>query len=69
VLLGSGGEVLRTGRAPFDDSVKLAAYLEAIYPGIRTDGYVGTSIRDPGNKDRYISANFVWLARDSPAPR
>jgi hypothetical protein len=69
VLLDSTGEVLHTGRAVFEDSAKLQAYLEAIYPGIRTDEYVGTSIRDPGHKGRYISANFLWLARDSPAPR
>jgi hypothetical protein len=69
VLLDSSGAVLRTGRAAFDDSAKLEAYLEAIYPGIRTDAFVGTSIKDPANGGRYIAAQFLWLARDSPVPR
>jgi hypothetical protein len=69
VLLDSEGEVLRTGRAAFEDSSKLEAYLEAIYPGIKTYGFLGTNIKDPVNEGRYIGAQFVWLTRDSPVPR
>jgi beta-lactamase regulating signal transducer with metallopeptidase domain len=62
VLLDREGKVLSTGRRFGNSRADLKLFLESLYPGIRTDGFQPTTLRD----DRVREVNFMWLAADSP---
>ena len=66
VLLGRDGSVQLAGRAPaaFSNSGGTQAYIEALLPGSKINGYFGTSVRNAAGKS--ATAQFLWLAANSP---
>jgi hypothetical protein len=64
VLLDREGKVQATGRRYLGSQRDLKLYLEALYPGIRTDGFQPTELRSDHGRPAVV--NFTWLAANSP---
>jgi hypothetical protein len=64
VLLDREGHVRATGRRYIASAGELKAYVESLYPGIRTEGFGGAEFK--GDHYRIAVVNFTWLAPDSP---
>jgi len=64
VLLDHEGHVRATGRRYIASAGELKAYVESLYPGIRTEGFGGAEFK--GDHGRIAVVNFTWLAPDSP---
>jgi beta-lactamase regulating signal transducer with metallopeptidase domain len=64
VLLDREGKVLATGRRVAMSGNDVMHYIEALYPGIRTDGFQVTTFED--DHGRLADVGFTWLAKDSP---
>ncbi|MGH8253179.1 MAG: hypothetical protein ACRES2_04005, partial [Steroidobacteraceae bacterium] len=69
VLLARDGTVQLTGRSPaaFNNSGVTQAYIEALLPGAKIEGYLGTQVTNAAGK--CATAQFLWLAPDSPVTR
>jgi hypothetical protein len=67
VLLDREGKVLATGRRYLLSQKDLKRYLEALYPGIKTDGFQPTELKSDHGRPAVV--NFMWLAADSPVTK
>jgi hypothetical protein len=64
VLLNREGKVQATGRRYSGSKEDMKAYLESLYPGIRTDEFQTTELRSDHGRPGVVI--FTWLAADSP---